>query len=92
MSWLSAANLSRCPHLSQHNRIAKFPPSDVVKHARRCRPIMDASVLHLIREYIQLKTETGTEIEKRVYTGMTEAQFIERVITKRPLVFYTRSV
>lgn len=62
---------------------------EIAKQAQNSYPIYDKKVLILINDFLKYKKQSGTEIEKALYHNMTQKEFIDRLITKRPLVFMT---
>lgn len=89
------------------NKIGKFPTesnrmktiagedpakqAQIVTHAAGARPIMHARVFALCSKFLKHKIEDGSTKEQALYTGMTVPQFINRLLTKRPLVFCNNS-
>lgn len=57
--------------------------------AKGTRPILHSFVSLLIMEFIQHKFRHGSQVEKALYENMTDIQFIDRLIAKRPLMFMT---
>lgn len=64
---------------------------------RGTRPILSSLLIKFIDDFINIKLESGTEVEKRFYNefceNLTTAEeraraFASRVMTKRPMVFY----
>jgi len=59
------------------------------------RPIYHNNVVKTAKLWLDYKITNGSSIEKQVYDGMSVSKFIDRLITKRPMVFmgagdYTR--
>src|ERR1700722_10361207 len=83
------------PFPTQANRIATIAKNDTAKqaviaeHAQQTRPIMHKTVLTLIEKFLAYKRKYGTRVEKRLYKHMTLDAFIERLLSKRPLMFMT---
>eukprot|EP01004_Peranema_trichophorum_P003787 NODE_2754_length_1501_cov_96.854136_g2375_i0.p1 GENE.NODE_2754_length_1501_cov_96.854136_g2375_i0~~NODE_2754_length_1501_cov_96.854136_g2375_i0.p1 ORF type:complete len:434 (-),score=68.87 NODE_2754_length_1501_cov_96.854136_g2375_i0:146-1447(-) len=75
----------------EHNRIQNFPSqqAEIVIYAKNTRILIHQKVIELIQGFIDLKRRLGTDLEKSIYDDMDERKFIDRLITKRPLVFYT---
>jgi hypothetical protein len=65
----------------------------VLEHARGVRPVSHARVRGLVSDFLEIKRESGSEIERRFYTdqSFSEGQFIIRCLTHRPLVFWNPS-
>lgn len=61
---------------------------EIAENAKNTHPIMHNKVNQLITDFLSYKKEFGTEEEKAIYKNMTNDQFIERLLTKRPIVFY----
>lgn len=87
-----------CSNISfpvQTNRIAVLAAGDVFKkaiiekQAHDARPIMHEHVLSLVNDFLAYKKEQGSDVEKALYSTMTESAFIDRLLTKRPLMFMT---
>lgn len=78
---------------TQANRIATIAGNNDVKkaeiaqQANAVRPIIHADVLVLIKELLLCKKCAGSPIEKMLYAGMTESVFVDRLLTKRPMMF-----
>jgi len=51
--------------------------------------VVHASIFPLMEEFLQHKRQHGTDIEKEVYENMTSAAYLNRLLVKRPIVFYT---
>ncbi|HEV8051461.1 MAG TPA: DUF4804 domain-containing protein [Parachlamydiaceae bacterium] len=64
---------------------------EVLEHARNTRPIIHEKTMQLVSDFINLKKQHGTDIEKQQYQDMSEKSFIDRLLTKRPLMFMTES-
>ncbi|MCW5583832.1 MAG: DUF4804 domain-containing protein [Gammaproteobacteria bacterium] len=60
---------------------------EIVEAAESARTIVDPKVIELIKDFLAYKKEHGTEKEKELYEKMTPEAFIERLLTKRPVVF-----
>ena len=61
--------------------------TQVLDDARKTRIIVHQRVLSLIRDFISVKLEFGSAIERRLYENMTEREFLQRLVRKRPLSF-----
>jgi len=78
---------------TQANRIAAIAGSDqekqaiIVEQARTTYPILHAKVITLIDGFLQYKKNNGTAVEKTLYSTMDSTAFIDRLLTKRPLMF-----
>lgn len=75
------------------NKIASIAGNDTAKQqtiecqAHKTRPIMHGKTLQLIKDFLSLKKQLGTDIEKKLYESMDENAFIDRLLIKRPLMF-----
>ncbi|MDR3646671.1 MAG: DUF4804 domain-containing protein [Candidatus Babeliales bacterium] len=82
---------------TENNKIAviagdnKMIQQEIAEQARNAYPIFDKKVLSLIHDFLKYKKAHGSEIEKNLYKDMNSYKFIDRLITKRPLVFMTDS-
>ena len=43
----------------------------------------------LIPAFLNLKRRSGSVYEKRIYANISAAAFLDRLLTKRPVVFFT---
>jgi len=75
------------------NRIKVIAGNDVniqnqiVTQARKTYPLMHKKVFQLIANFLKYKKQHGSTIEKKLYEKMSVHDFIERLLTKRPLMF-----
>lgn len=85
------------------NFVKKFPTKDnrikniaeqnqelqnkIVHQAHHSYPIMHEQVKKLIQAFLNYKKNHGSNIEKQFYQTMTVHDFIDRLLTKRPLMF-----
>lgn len=60
---------------------------EIEEMANKTMPIINKECVKLIEEFIKLKKNDGTDIEKKIYSDMTIHKFVKRAITKRPLSF-----
>jgi Domain of unknown function (DUF4804) len=56
--------------------------------ATATHPIAHSEIQKLIENFLEEKRQSGSDIEKALYVEMTNEAFIQRLIEKRPLVFY----
>lgn len=63
----------------------------IAKHANNTRVIVHTDVLNLMDRFLSIKREYGTEKEKELYQTMTRDEFIDRLLTKRPISFFLSS-
>jgi Domain of unknown function (DUF4804) len=61
--------------------------SQILDDASQTRIIARQQVLNLFDDFLTVKLEYGSHIERALYIGMTRKQFIQRLILKRPLSF-----
>ena len=59
----------------------------LLENAKSAYPIVHHKVLKLIEDFLELKKKHGTPIEKNIYNNLKTSEFIDRLLTKRPLVF-----
>jgi|SRR5579872_3075195 len=86
-----------CSFPIQTNRIKTIAGHDqnkqriIAEQAKATRPIIDAKVLDLIDKFLAHKRQYGTFVEKKLYKSSIKHRnaFIDRLLTKRPIVFYT---
>jgi len=62
-------------------------PDEIANNAANTRPVIHAKTLKLIEKFIAHKQKSGSDIEKEFYKTMTPEAFMERLLTKRPLMF-----
>ncbi|XP_040573102.1 uncharacterized protein [Lepeophtheirus salmonis] len=69
--------------------IKRFPEKInlIEKFAKEAYPIIHEDVLTLITDFLNFKLEHGSKIEKSIYKDMTVPKFVDRLLSKRPLVF-----
>lgn len=79
----------------QANRIKALGGADkekqlqIVHHAQKTRIILAAESFTAMQSFLDYKKSSGSTIEKSLYDNMTIDDFIDRLITKRPLMFMT---
>ncbi|MFA5998789.1 MAG: DUF4804 domain-containing protein [Candidatus Babeliales bacterium] len=61
--------------------------ASIVNQAKNTYPIMHTKVFQLIQDFLQYKKQQGSIIEKQLYSSMSVHGFIDRLLTKRPLMF-----
>lgn len=59
----------------------------VVQFAKETRPLLDSKVIQLITDFLNSKRKFGTSMEKKLYSQMNGEEFLERLCSKRPLMF-----
>ena len=60
----------------------------IEKFANNAYPIIHESVLELIQDFLSFKLRQGSPIEKDLYKKMSLTEFVDRLVCKRPLVFF----
>lgn len=89
----STFNDTICAFPTVSNRIESIGRNDsmiqrkIQKQASQVHSIMHNNVKQLIAEFLAYKNEHGSRIEKELYVNMTEKDFINRLLTQRPLAF-----
>lgn len=79
------------------NRISVIAANDInkqaeiVEQARSTYPLLHQRTLLLIDDFLDFKNQYGTAKEKALYATMDHISFIQRLLTKRPLMFMTAS-
>ena len=68
-----------------HNNIRK--QNAIIQAAKNVHPLMHKEVWYFISKFLAHKCEYGTEKEKTLYEFMTPNQFVNRLLTNRPLMF-----
>eukprot|EP00946_MAST-07B_sp_MAST-7B-sp1_P002597 g2597.t1 len=77
---------------TKHNLLEAFA-SDAAKRARcvefarGTRPVILARMMPLLEEFLDIKRVCGTRVERELYGAMDANGLLDRLITKRPLVF-----
>jgi len=77
----------------QTNRIAAIAGNNqsvqavITEQANAVRPLLHKNVMKLIEDFLNCKKYFGSVAEKKLYAGMTEWDFIDRLLVKRPLMF-----
>lgn len=80
---------------TENNRIENLGTTDelkidIARHAMHAYPVVHEKVLRLIDGFLNFKKQHGTTIEKEFYNGQycDSISYINRLIKKRPVVFY----
>lgn len=82
---------------TSNNRIVNIAAGDktiqenIASHARNTYPILQGKVASLIDDFLAYKKTSGSSVEKKLYAQMNRDEFINRLLTKRPLMFMTHS-
>ncbi|MCE2983999.1 MAG: DUF4804 domain-containing protein, partial [Parachlamydia sp.] len=85
---------ARLPFPTQLNKIENLVAQgladklDIESQANATRPILHQKTVQLINDFLEIKRRDGTAIEQALYSEMTQEQFIDRLLIKRPLVFH----
>lgn len=86
-------NNNICTFPTETNRIKTVAYNDsnkkirIAMQARCTRPIVHPATIELMKNFLTYKKQHGSTVEKELYTNMTTNQFIDRLLTKRPLTF-----
>eukprot|EP00906_Rhabdomonas_costata_P004018 RCo006027 len=81
------------PFPTTHNRISSIAGQDprrrqeIVEQARSVRIVACEDAKGLLKTFLEVKRKTGSAREKELYSGMTWAVLLDRLISQRPLVF-----
>ena len=59
----------------------------IARMAEGTAPFLHQRTWQLAESYLALKRRAGSEVERRVYAAMGTADFIARLLSRRPLVF-----
>lgn len=59
----------------------------IAEHANSVRPIIDARVIQLIKDFLSYKKRFGSQIEQKFYKRFEIYSFIDRLLTCRPMMF-----
>lgn len=75
---------------TKDNQIAEMKAfsEQIATHANETHPFISKDVWILAHKFLESKKINGTEIEKKLYAEMTLPEFFDRLIAKRPIVFY----
>ena len=57
------------------------------RYAADVRICVPAKLRGLLRDFLRIKRERGSAVEKEVYAGMAVTGLVDRLISKRPLMF-----
>lgn len=82
------------PFPTQNNRISQVAinkelEDKIVDFATQTYPLFPKSALFILENFLTVKQERGNKIEQAIYFGMTIEDFIDRLLVKRPITFYT---
>lgn len=59
----------------------------IVTCANGTLPLVHEASVRAMQKFLKAKRTAGSDIEKKVYRGMTLCQFVTRLLSKRPLAF-----
>jgi len=74
----SIASRSESPESTEARILADAPDTRILVHRK---------VLNLAKDFLKVKVDFGSSIERNLYEEMGEMEFIQRLILKRPLSF-----
>ena len=60
----------------------------IERFASQAYPIIHERVVELIKDFLAFKRQHGSSIERELYRAMSVAEFVDRLVSKRPLVFF----
>ncbi|KAF2836988.1 hypothetical protein M501DRAFT_958916 [Patellaria atrata CBS 101060] len=72
---------------TSNNRISNFPSSQIAQDAKETRVVLHPRLPELITAFLRHKRARGSDVEKKLYSRMSQPEFVARLIKKRPLVF-----
>ena len=77
---------------TKHNLLRAFAGDEarrsrLAECAAATRPVVLARMVPLLRRFLDIKAALGSPVEKSVYAGMDENGLLDRLLTKRPLMF-----
>src|SRR5438552_13359702 len=61
--------------------------AQILDDALKTRIIIHQRVFQLIENFLRVKIEFGSVIERDLYSNMTTKEFVQRLVLKRPLSF-----
>lgn len=88
------------PFSTAHNLAAALGTNasfrrEIAEHAKGTRPLMHERVRGLVEDFLKFKLEYGSKLEKKLYSEIVAEgglrRFIDRLLTKRPLMFMNAS-
>jgi hypothetical protein len=65
--------------------------AEVVEHASTTHPVLHSRIWSFVPKFLDDKRKYGSAVEKQFYREMTPTQLVDRLIKKRPLVFWNPS-
>ena len=60
----------------------------IERFANQAYPIIHEKVVDLIQDFLAFKRQHGSSVERELYLAMSVAEFVDRLVSKRPLVFF----
>lgn len=75
---------------TEDNQLAAMPEKaeQIAAFANATHPFVSEKVWILAHRFLELKKKNGTATEKLLYANLSLAEFFDRLITNRPIVFY----
>lgn len=71
--------------------LSSVPNETLERNVQSAYPVIHESVFHLCAKFLLHKVQFGTDIERELYKQMNVIDFIERLLTKRAVMFITKS-
>jgi len=62
--------------------------SQIEQSMASCYPIVHGSLLLLVHHFLLVKRAYGSEVEKKLYADMNVCEFMDRIASKRAVVFF----
>lgn len=84
--------LEKCPWKipTTENQISNFDPIQIARDALETTVILHPRFPKLVSAFLDFKREHGSDIERTLYTSMSQHDLIARLIKKRPLMFVNK--
>ena len=60
----------------------------IERFANQAYPIIHETVVDLIQDFLTFKRQHGSSTERKLYRAMSVTEFVDRLVSKRPLVFF----
>ena len=74
---------TKCVELEQRG----FTEEELLANANSAYPIIHHRVYDLMNKFLDMKRNVGSKVEKDIYKEVSIESFIDRLVSKRPLVF-----
>ena len=81
-------NCKKTKFMTENNDIKNFDGDEIIFLAETSYPVLPKKIIKLMSYFLKFKRVYGNDTERKFYTKNTD--MIDRVITKRPLVFMGR--